>query len=888
MGGKRIVVTNNYDFKTVTRLRMLCMKVLPTVYGDALSYEEQVWRVTEKINQLVDTVNALPDYIVEVVKELINAAGLEDIVRQVLSDLYFINVKNPPAPLVAAKGDGATNDTTALQAMINYAGVQRKYLFFPAGNYIVTGLTVIENVSLIGLDRYSTIITLAPDSNKDLITGFVNNVSISNMTLNANMNGQMANCSCLNATVDNALIDFVIFRNGYDSVVVENTNEFEGAYWLFDGIQHNALTLNGDGAAISNVIFKNASQLSANALMIINGNNKITGIYSNVVIPNGVVISAAGATIEGTILNARTTITGGNGNYVKINNETGENIYTPLSIQNYTEKRINATDVILNTINPLTYGEPIKVNRYFDQIKMKSLTGNEYTVPANLKTFNDIFNVKDYGAVGDNVTDDTAAITNAINDMTLGGILFFPPGTYVISNTITLSKSITLEGCNGLSSAIRMNANLPMFNIAYAYCVLSQLDLIGNQTPDCSAVMGTLANHFCVKNCNIHGFGEAIKGTRFSYSWFINNHFYNNTLCHIHLNNTTDVDEGDYLITGNLFHAFTEPECIAIKNESSGGHRVIANKFNAGLSACNHNHTGTTYTVDYLYEGNSIENLTGPIMTFETETNAKLSNVVITGNQISCPNCTNGIVLKGNSDTINISGNTLVGNLNSGVSAISVSENAKDINIANNTFNYWNTGITIGATINRGNISGNYYSQVQQPLWKNAAYTGFFNEDVYHVIGNNTTTQNVANINLQAYCGIILELQFTGTIQGTANMASIRKYLICSDNASVIIKEIDRKSFNQTFTSNRVGITTGNNATVKNIADPSVPVNVLVNIAEGGNTLVNGVDTLTDPLNINVNGINATLFNISLNAAAAIQGQLTLKVTGDVNYISML
>lgn len=407
------MVTNNYDYKTVTRLRMLCMKVLPTVYGDALSYEEQVCKVTEKINQLVDTVNALPDYIVEVVKELIDAAGLEDIVRNVLADLYFINVKNPPAPFVAAKGDGATNDTAAIQALLNYAGLQRSYLFFPAGNYIVTGLTMVENVSLVGLDRYSSIITLAPDSNRDLITGFVENASISNLTLNANMNGQTANCSCLNATVENALIDFVIFRNGYDSVVVENTNEFEGAYWLFDGIQHNAMTLNGDGAVISNVIFKNASQLSANALMIINGNNKITGIYSNVVIPNGVVISAAGAAIEGTILNSRATITGGSGNYVNIVDTTGINRYGTNDTETFTgnvttnaaslvetytgnkttnadndtenitaTKTINATDVSLNPQNPLTYKTPITSTAlpYFDTIPLKDKNNTPYNV----------------------------------------------------------------------------------------------------------------------------------------------------------------------------------------------------------------------------------------------------------------------------------------------------------------------------------------------------------------------------------------------------------------------------------------------------------------------------------------------------------------------------
>lgn len=327
------MVTNNYDFKTITRLKMLCMKVLPAVYGDALSYEEQVCKVTEKINQLVDTVNSLPEYIVEVVKELIEAAGLEDIIKQVLADLYFINVKNPPAPFVAAKGDGTTNDTAAIQALINYAGLQRSYLFFPAGNYLVSGLTAVENVSLLGLDRYSTIITLAPESNRDLITGFVENASISDITLNANMNGQSANCSCLNATVENALIDFVIFKNGYDSVVIDNTSEFEGAYWLFDGIQHNAITLNGDGGVIRNVIFKNASQLSSNALMIVNGTNTITEIFSNTNIPNGVVLSSSKSTIEGTILNATNTIVNGDGNYVNIEDANGKNIFGT----NYTE-----------------------------------------------------------------------------------------------------------------------------------------------------------------------------------------------------------------------------------------------------------------------------------------------------------------------------------------------------------------------------------------------------------------------------------------------------------------------------------------------------------------------------------------------------------------------
>lgn len=49
------------------------------------------------------------------------------------------------------------------------------------------------------------------------------------------------------------------------------------------------------------------------------------------------------------------------------------------------------------------------------------------------------FNVKDFGAKGDGVTDDTTAIQAAIDFMdsnTISGTLFFPPGTYVIAGAL--------------------------------------------------------------------------------------------------------------------------------------------------------------------------------------------------------------------------------------------------------------------------------------------------------------------------------------------------------------------------------------------------------------------------------------------------------------------
>ena len=64
--------------------------------------------------------------------------------------------------------------------------------------------------------------------------------------------------------------------------------------------------------------------------------------------------------------------------------------------------------------------------------------------------FADVVNVKDFGAVGDGVADDTAAINSAIAYLnTNNGILFFPAGIYKVIGALT---AITKAGCSILGS----------------------------------------------------------------------------------------------------------------------------------------------------------------------------------------------------------------------------------------------------------------------------------------------------------------------------------------------------------------------------------------------------------------------------------------------------
>ena len=87
---------------------------------------------------------------------------------------------------------------------------------------------------------------------------------------------------------------------------------------------------------------------------------------------------------------------------------------------------------------------------YRGSSQVKATTGLPFpTVRTIGEIFDDRLSIKDYGAKGDGITDDTDAIQRAINDrwntMNFSSI-FFPAGTYNISNTIYIRPNVSLIG----------------------------------------------------------------------------------------------------------------------------------------------------------------------------------------------------------------------------------------------------------------------------------------------------------------------------------------------------------------------------------------------------------------------------------------------------------
>lgn len=211
--------------------------------------------------------------------------------------------------------------------------------------------------------------------------------------------------------------------------------------------------------------------------------------------------------------------------------------------------------------------------------------------------FADVVNVKDFGAKGDGVADDTEAIQAALNAASVfrGDILenvmnyvqncvFFPAGTYIISDTLFVGEGTTVFGASQSSSIIKATHSGIAIQCGntdryYSQINIIRLSIVGDFFGDVSSydftTNTTVGIQFvkCVKNCSvseclIFGCYTNIKGI---YSWTLN--IYNNIIQYsktylIHLDNGNNV-------------------CIA-KNrlDKSGGNGIYIEKIDGYTTNC--------------------------------------------------------------------------------------------------------------------------------------------------------------------------------------------------------------------------------------------------------------------------------------------------------------
>jgi len=159
-------------------------------------------------------------------------------------------------------------------------------------------------------------------------------------------------------------------------------------------------------------------------------------------------------------------------------------------------------------------GKSFKTNKFNKANPFKSKSF--YNSKAALKEFQvqfkvgNSFNVTQFGAKGDGVTDNQSAITQAINRAQGTGLsVYFPPGNYlhsglIVSNGVALygaGASTILTATNSANGAIELTGNGPSLSqlvVQYANPVAAAITSYPNTAPQADAVWVQSANNFAV------------------------------------------------------------------------------------------------------------------------------------------------------------------------------------------------------------------------------------------------------------------------------------------------------------------------------------------------------------------------------------------------------
>jgi hypothetical protein len=382
----------------ISNLEYWTQRIIPQVYEDSMSHYELLSKVIAKLNEVIDLSNEFfnANYVEQYVNEMLNTWKDDGTLDQIINENIFNDLntqitantsdvaqalrrnKNAWVDVkedYGAKGDGVTDDTTAIQSAIDFVfskggGV----VFLPVGSYKTTSSIKLKSeVSLQGSGMYAT--TLLKTGNYNLIQGgvpgdYVGNrvdyFSIKDMTLlgqNYNGNGiSLTHCHYFNIEnleiKDNGTtgkgLSAEFSWNGYIKNVscINNYDNF----WIYN--QANSIdcySLYSNRALRYGFFLAGCYDLNVNDICHDHGAQNVIhiGEYVRGIKINGVYIEAFQTSeLTGHAIYCTPTA-------------TGDNMATNISLENVA--------MILKDYNDATITRPIWFRQYIDGVKVSNV-----------------------------------------------------------------------------------------------------------------------------------------------------------------------------------------------------------------------------------------------------------------------------------------------------------------------------------------------------------------------------------------------------------------------------------------------------------------------------------------------------------------------------------
>lgn len=298
------------------------------------------------------------------------------------------------------------------------------------------------------------------------------------------------------------------------------------------------------------------------------------------------------------------------------------------------------------------------------------------TTSVNSKFTSLLFNVKDFGAVGNSSTNDVAAIQAAIDACAAagGGVVFFPAGTYGIGTftgtgiskrALSAKPGVTLRGAGREVSSLRVFSSIgdyftiigqtsPGVNVD-GFCVrdltfdhntannpvASPATMVADLNTRASVVL-YVGSRVVIENCRFMNIDCVWQTTSYGNDIVIRDNLYTNYVAAgaYHDSSSIYLSGKRNIVQGNIFNGTPGANgCFCAIETHGGGLSVEGNVINGFFSGANITGVGTTDTVGVLFQNNIITNVSiGVDLWSGTAGNTSgwgLENTIVSGNTIT-------------------------------------------------------------------------------------------------------------------------------------------------------------------------------------------------------------------------------------------------------------